>query len=315
MTFLVAFLVFACAACSSPQTPEPAAEPVPQPSLTPVRLPVERHGHRVERLPGGVLCCGGYAKSARGKGWDDRAVLWLGDGETEWRARAEMPVGRTFFGSAAVDGGIVAIANGIDRYDAAADLWRTCVPAGELPASHFGAAATSETAWVLGGYPLERSAFFEIDLASGKVARQEPPPGFQPGDHFHFVAALDGELHVVGGLDVKTFVARREHWIRRDGRWEAQAPPPAGLWSKFGGCAIRGGRLHLFGDFGHHVYDAAAKTWELRAPLPFPLVMPAAVVLGESIWILGGMRIEGSGPVLLCYDPAADRWEDRGAPR
>jgi hypothetical protein len=225
-----------------------------------------------------------------------------------------MPVPRTFFCSVVADDAVLAIGDGIDRYDPAADSWRTLVPAGQLPHSHFGAARVGDQIYVLGGYPPELSAFFAVELATGAVTRLPPPPGFQPGDHFHFVVELQGELHVLGGIDVGPFRARREHWILRDGAWLAQPTPPEGLWAKFGGHARIGGRLHLFGDFGHCAYDTVARTWERRAPLPFPLVMPAAVVRGGVLWILGGMRVDGNGDVLLAYDPELDHWRDLSPP-
>jgi hypothetical protein len=297
------FLPFLLAGCG--------AAPVAQPAWAPVPLPAARHGHRLEALPGGVLCCGGYGRGDEGtptRGTE--RVFWLGDGTRAWQRCADMPVPRAFFGSAADGAGALAIGDGIDRYDLAAGSWRTLVPAGQLPQSHFGAARVGGRVYVLGGYPLECSAFFAVDLATGAVTRQQPPPGFQPGDHFHFLVELQGELHVLGGIEIRPFRARREHWILRGGQWAAEPPPPEGLWAKFGSHANVDGRLHLFGEFGHYVYDPGFRTWTARAPMPFALVMPAVVVRDGVIWIVGGMRVEGEGPVLLAYDPRTDRWLD-----
>jgi N-acetylneuraminic acid mutarotase len=84
--------------------------------------------------------------------------------------------------------------------------------------------------------------------------------------------------------------------------------PPAGLWAKFAGSAVVGDRLHLFGDFGHHVFDAATGQWQTRAPLPFALVMPAVVARGGSIWIVGGERLDNTPIGIVEYEIAADRW-------
>ena len=279
------------------------------PRWQPVPLPQARHGHRVEAVSGGLLAFGGFAADASGER-DECACFWLGPGSAQWQRRADMRHGRAFFGSAVVDGSVFAIGEGVERYDAAADRWIEVVPAGALPRSHFAAAAVGRELFVLGGYPLEQSAFFAVDTASGAVRREEPPPGFTPGDHFHFLAELGGELHCAGGLDVATFAPRREHWVRRHDAWVALPAPPAGLWAKFGGQAVTGGRWYLFGDFGAYRYDPDAQQWTACAPWGRALVMPGVVAVGDAIWIVGGMQVEGHGNVLLEYRPAQDAWRD-----
>ncbi len=302
-------LLVAATACTGgarvapPPLPAPAAAAGP-----PARLPDARHGHRVEVVPGGLFACGGFGDADAADDRGARAAFWLADGGARWERCADMPLPRAFFGSAATADAVFAIGDGVDRFDLRARTWNTVIAPGALPRSHFATATLGDRAFVLGGYPLERSELVAIDLVQLTTERLAPPPGFEPGDHFHFLAPLRGELHVLGGLDVATFRPRREHWVRRGGRWLALPPPPAGLWAKFAGSAVVGDRLHLFGDFGHHVFDAVTGAWQQRAPLPFVVVMPATVVRGRSLWIVGGERIDNSPVGLLEYSIDADRW-------
>ena len=308
---LPTLLVFFAAACSAHG---PDAAPTP-PAAPPVPLPGSRHGHRVEALPGGLLALGGFGNANAADDRGARATFWLADGAPAWRRCADMPTPRAFFASVVHDGAVLAIGKGVDHFDVATTTWQPLVAPGTLPDSHFGAALVDGRIWVLGGYPLERSAFTEVDPVARTVERREPPPGFAPGDHFHFVVALRGELHVVGGLAAATFQPQRQHFVRRGGRWRALPPPPPGLWAKFAGSAVDGERLHLFGDFGHHVFDAAAGTWQARAPAPLALVMPATVARGGSLWVIGGVTLEHEPVGLLEYRVAADRWTQHDAPR
>jgi hypothetical protein len=291
---------------ASRESPDPAATAA---VLRPVPLPAERHGHRVERVSGGLLCCGGFG-AGEDRGMHD--TLWLAPGATHWRPRAPMIVGRAFFASVVIDDTLYAIGEGVERYDFAADRWTMIVPQGTLPRSHFAAAAVGRTIYVLGGYPVEQSGFFSVDVDRGTVRRLEPPPGFAPGDHFHLMVVIDGVLHVIGGIAGETFTLKTEHWTLGADGWRAQAAAPVGMWAKFAAQAVIGDRLFAFGDFGGYCFDAATNSWSRRAPLPLALVMPAAVVIDGTLWLIGGMRVDGiERAVFLEYDLAGDCFRDR----
>jgi hypothetical protein len=298
----VALVLLALGGCAATAT-------IPPPPLAPALLPIERHGHRVERVRGGLLSFGGF-----GDPWlpdrGARETWWLAPGATSWQRRADLSLEHSFFASAVVDGAVVAIGNGIERYDFERDRWELVVPAGALPRSHFGAAALGRTLFVLGGFPKELGELHVVDLESGTVRVEPSPPSFRPGDHFHFVQTLGGKLHVIGGLDGETFRPRREHWIRGERGWEAQPPPPEGLWAKFAVQAAVGDALYLFGDFGGWRLDAASGVWTSRSPPPEMLVMAPSAEIDGTLWVIGGMGVERPRRVLLAYDVAADTWRD-----
>lgn len=271
-------------------------------------LPDIRHGHCIVRLPGGLLCVGGFARGGTALEHSQRQALWLADDDTQWRPRADMPTERAFFACATIGGAAYAIADGIDRYDAAADRWTEVIAPAPLPHSHFAACAHDGGLYVLGGLPLERAGLRRVDVATQVVTDVAPPPGFAPGDHFHLLVSLAGELHAIGGLDGESFAPQHEHHVLRDGAWVTLPPPPVGIWTKFAAHAVHDGKLYVFGEFGGFCLDPAAGTWTPRAALPELLAMPATVSRGDSLWVIGGMAVAAPRIVLLRYDVATDEW-------
>jgi hypothetical protein len=276
-----------------------------------VALPVARHGHRIERIDGGLLAFGGFVQDSPDQDRGSRETWFLADGGTRWQRRADLNLGRAFFGSAVISGSVFAIGGGVERYDARADRWTTVIPDGALPQSHFAAAACDGRLWVLGGFPGTGTGMWEVDVQSASVTQVAPPPSFRPGDHFHFLCTLRSELHAIGGLDGERFEPRREHQVLRQGQWQPLPELPAGMWAKFAAQALHDGKLYLFGDFGGFCFDPEPCTWTAKSPMPFPLVMPAAVTLGDRIWIIGGMTTDRARVVLLEYDVREDRFSDR----
>jgi len=304
-------LLVSCSSRASAQAPAPARAASAR--LEVVALPAPRHGHRIERVDGGLLSFGGFG-DASVPDRETRQTFWLATGAKAWQRRADMNVGRAFFSSVTVDGVVHAIGEGVERYDAAADRWTSVLPADGLPRSHFAAAAVGRTIYVLGGYGAEGTEMSVIDLDGPKLRREAAPPGFDLGDHFHFVHALGGRLHVIGGLDGEKFEPQTEHWILTDVGWKAQPAPPPGLWAKFSVQAAVGDKLYLFGDFGAFCFDAKASSWTPRAKLEPMLVMPQAVGIEDVIWVIGGDQVEGSaGRLLLAYDIDKDSWRPAAA--
>lgn len=294
-TLPIVFLLAACGASSAP-------------SWSPVALPQARHGHRVEAIGGGLLAFGGFVPGEDGAG---RQTLWLGPGAAAWQPRAAMQRGRSFFASAVIDGEVYAIGEGVERHDAAADRWTVVCAAGALPRSHLAAAAVGREIFVLGGYPREQSGFWIVDVDDGAVRAAPPPPGFEPGDHFHFMACLDGELHVVGGLDAEAFAPQMAHHVREGDGWRALPPPPPGLWSKFGDGVVHRGEWFVFGEFGGHRFRSG-RGWRTCRGWEGMVAMPALVAIGDGICSLGGLAVEGPRrPLLRTYAFETDRWRER----
>ena len=232
-----------------------------------------------------------------------------------WRTLPPMTTARAFFGSVVSDGAVVALgAGGAERFDPARGAWEAFALDGPIPATHFGVVAIGGTAFLVGGFPAEAGAARSVDLRTGHVALLPPLPGFAPGDHFHAVAALGGELHVVGGLCGDPPSPQRTHWVLRDGQWRRLADAPAPVWMKFGCLAVVGDDLFVFTEECALAYSASTDSWRRVAPLEPATLMPAAVVREGAVEVLGGTTMDGSPLPRRRYKPGPDRWEVMEAP-
>jgi len=282
-------------------------------------LPASRHGHRAHVIGNDLFVFGGYSHGADERGMTDTWIQDLATGT--WRRGASLNQGKSFFSSVVADDALYAIGSSIERYDRAADRWDVVLEEGVFPETHFGAALIGRRIVAVGGYPIEQSGVRAFDLDTGEVVDLPGLPGFSPGDHFHFVAELRGELHVVGGLHVENFEPTAEHWVLDGDRWRPAAPPPEPVWAKFAIWAVLDDRLYVFAGFGEtrddalgptsgFRYDAHGDAWSVVAAPPELLVMPATVALDGRLFVLGG-DVLGDGPsptAVSVYDPEKDRW-------
>jgi hypothetical protein len=275
---------------------------------TVVPLPTVRHGHRIEVIAGGLVCCGGYAPGA-----DDhrtKETWWLGPGESVWRRRADMACGRAFHASTTFGGRVWAIGDGLASYDPAADRWQEWLPKGALPSSHFGAARVGNIVYVLGGEAQTRGRMYCVDLRAPSVAEVDAPPGSQPGDHFPFLVELQGKLHVIGGVDGQVTPLRR-HFVRDNETWRALPQPPDWLWAKFACTLVTGDSFYVFSYGKSHRFDVAAGAWHELPALRQAIVLPQAVQQGDLVHILGGFASDGeSCRVHHTFDLRRSVWTD-----
>jgi hypothetical protein len=289
----------ALAACLPLEHAEPGFEPIAAPQV--------RHGHRVERIAAGLLMFGGFIRGRSDEAHGQSCYL-LVPGDHQWHRCADMLRSRSFFSSVVIDDAVYAIGTDVERYDPARDRWTAITGADLLPDSHFAATAVGRRIFVLGGYPLERSGAFWVDIDTGEVRAAESPPGFLPGDHFHFLATLEGQVHVAGGLDGESFQTQPEHWVLHGSAWKPQTPPPDGLWAKFGGSVVHGQAWFLFGDFGGFRYSSR-DGWAPLTGWRDLIAMPALALVGNQIWSFDGLSSgAASGPRLQCYEIATDVW-------
>ncbi len=57
-------------------------------------------------------------------------------------------------------------------------------------------------------------------------------------------------------------------------------------------------------------YNVKTDTWEQKNDLPYPVFKPAAVVLNNQIFVLGGQVEEGCTDKILIYKAETDEWEE-----
>lgn len=293
-------LTLVAAGCATP----------PAPRAAPTALPDYRHGHRIEPVAGGYLCFGGFAATGENRGQTGCSILACDEPQPSWQPSQPLNHAHSFFASTIIDGAVFAIGEAVERHDSATDTWHAVVGPGKLPRSHFGATAVGDQIFVLGGFPKLGTGFHIVDSVSGEVTGAPPPPDFEHGDHFHYVCALAGQLHVFGGIAGKEFELRKSHWVRSGDGWIARAACPVGLWTKFAAHIVLDDRVYLFSDAGSYRYDPADDSWRELAKPPAMVAMPVAVSDGRDIWIIGGMQVDGRTRVFWHYDVATDRMTD-----
>ena len=135
-------------------------------------------------------------------------------------------------------------------------------------------------------------------------------------------AVTDGFLYVFGG-DEANFIE-----ARGDG-WKLDLTDPAATWRPvatmpfavdFAEAVVLGGKIYVpGGEYAHavsyvqraelQIYDPAADSWSLGAPMPVPSSHARAVAYDGQIWVLGGQKFDQIVlSQVVSYDPATDRW-------
>lgn len=276
-------------------------------------LPEHRHGHRAEFLAdGSLLVFGGFDDASRSGERGGRSS-WLLDPERgAWERVGDLERPMQFHGSTTREGVAFAISGHVERFDAERKAWDVVVPGDSMPRSHFAAATMGTRLVAAGGF---QNAI--ADLANGAVEPLPDYPGRNEQDHFSFVAALDGVLHVAGGYSGADFQPHARHWTWDGAVWSPRAPIPRPSSAKFAAWAAEpeSARLYAFDEAGGLVYDARSDAWSALPAPPWTgyLVMPACAVRDGYLYVLGGEQEGGKSHGVDVYDLRASAWIPAGA--
>lgn len=309
------WVLLACLATAACGTQPRAPHPTQTARRTLPPLDHERHGHHLHRLGDVVVCVGGFGDpSAPDRGARATWLLDLGAARPAWTRGPDLEAPKTFFGSAVVDGAIVAVGRGpIERWRPGDARWARVADGAGWPDTHLAAAGLDGVLYTVGGFPAEHATVRALDLSSRRSLDVPPLPDQEEGEHFHLTAVLDGALHVVGGLQGRA--PKTSHWRLQGGTWIPRAAAPHGVWAKFAVHGVVDGRWYVFTEAGGLCYDPVADAWTSRARLPLPwLAMPGCLALDGHLLALGGQAPEGDARGVWIYDPRADAWQ-REAPR
>jgi hypothetical protein len=266
-----------------------------------IRLRSGRHGHVVLPVEDGWLLCGGFAAESRNEDRGSHDAFWCDSKTHRWRELPPMNVGKAFFGAAVVEGRAYVVGGNIERFDPVEERWEVVCSEPALPTSHFSAACIDSKLLIVS------HRLFVFDTKTGKLASRDLWPTRRRGDHFHIVAALDGELHVIGGLDGETFDPRREHWVWNGTQWKQLADAPVAMFAKFSVVQVVERRLYVMSNDASYAYDAGQ--WTALARMPTTICMPGSIVASGKFQLVGGLTSDRSSP-RLTYDIASDRWSD-----
>jgi chitodextrinase len=139
-------------------------------------------------------------------------------------------------------------------------------------------------------------------------------------------AALDGKFYLVGGKTSTQHVASLYVYDPVSDSWAAGPDlSNAGGYPAVENPAVAayGGKLYVFGGStapfsgavdNAAVFDPATSSWTALAPMPTPRGGLRAEVVGDRIYVVGGLGADGASVASVeIYDPATDSWSV-GAP-
>lgn len=307
MAVLLPLLLLVLTGCGDPGV-GPSAVEWPR---DPAGLRYAAHGHEVLRVGDTLYAAGGFHVDARPSGRGTARLRSLRLPLGTWTDVAKLPVGRAFYGAARVGSDLYFVGESIDRYRPRDGTWKSWPLAGRLPKSHHGVVAFRKKLYILGGYPEAASRFQVFDPADGSLNELDAPPGFAPPDHLHVMAVLGDAIHVVGGIDGEVFEVGRAHVVFDGAKWSTHQDAPGPVWRKFGAACVVNGTLFVFGADRSLAYTSSTDTWRECAPMPFKLVMPAALPATDAVYVIGGRVVEGGGHGALRYDIASNTWSGK----
>jgi N-acetylneuraminic acid mutarotase len=133
------------------------------------------------------------------------------------------------------------------------------------------------------------------------------------------VAALDGQIVVVGGFDDRLTMLDTVHaYDPAQDSWSVLAPLPEALHHP--NLAVLDGQLHVAGALGgaflelgvHYVYDPAQDSWSSLPEMPDELAVgsAAAAVLDGQLHLVGGLRANRAVASHVRWDPGSGQWEE-----
>jgi N-acetylneuraminic acid mutarotase len=298
-----------CSAAVTDAAPEPPPASSPASAATGTwtalsPMPVAMAEVGVTALDGQFFLVGGTEQVEGGEPvYDSRRVMTYDPARATWQARADLPMGLSHVGVAALGGKVYAVGGFTDivhmnpqpvayEYDPTTDAW-TPLPELSTPRGSVAAVAAGGKLHVLGGRQADE--ILPIPL----------PPG-------------SPELFQTRGT-----VTTHQVYDPAAGTWSDAAPLP-GEGRDHVGVAVLDDRIHVVGGriadtddnlARHDVYDPATGTWSSAAPLPVPRSAGAATVVdGRLVYAGGECKPGGQGGTpnaysdVTAYDPATDTW-------
>lgn len=185
-------------------------------------------------------------------------------------------------------------------------------PRGEVASAVSHPPSGSPKLFVIGGIGGLGSTTRDVHVYDAAASEWNRAPSLPDGRHHAAAAGIGGTVYVSGGAKRATnWKPERNLWSLSAGAraWTLLPALPEGRMGHQM-VAIQG-RLYLIGGRGGAavlIYNAARKEWVRGASMPAPRDHLAAVVVGESIYAIGG-RDDNLLARVDVYDSAADTWE------
>lgn len=248
-------------------------------------LPLPHRNGKAVSSGGKIYFMGGYCPAT--KEWCESSNYEYDPEKDSWTAKARIPVGRSNFALVSLDRKIFAVGGdpvlpNNDLYLPDEDRWAGLAPL-SLPRQHIDGGLIGNQIYVVSGM------------------------GKDPD-------APDGSERVALTPTVEIYDLAADRWAM--GRPLPEARDGVQV-------AVVGGKLYAIGgglgpNKGRSIsaafqrYDPGAKAWESLPDLPFPILGPGIAVIGEDIFVVGGLTEElGSSMAsdkVCFFDVRRDRW-------
>lgn len=132
---------------------------------------------------------------------------------------------------------------------------------------------------------------------------------------------VDNKIYVMGGItSFKTITKKNEVYNAETNTWSEKVAIPT-LRNNPAVVAV-GSSIYVIGGAGSEksiwttvptveCYNTKTDTWSIKSDLPFPIFKPGAVVVNNTIVILGGQNQKGESiSSVLIYDIKHDTWKE-----
>jgi hypothetical protein len=242
-----------------------------------------------------------------------------------WTPCAQMPVKRSEFQAASLDGEII-VAGGfdagaeVDALDISLGVWRR-LPDLPNPVHHAGVAALVGRLYVVGGYSLvDGAAQARVQIYDPSAESWSQAASLSSGRGAFGCVAADGALYVLGGATEHLggpVVSAVDRYDPARDQWETVAELPTPREHLAAACLGKtiwtiGGRAN--GDESAEfaaaveVLDLASGTWRTLPDLPTPRAGLGAAAIEGVIATAGGERGELVFAEVEAFDPVLNAW-------
>jgi len=235
-----------------------------------------------------------------------------------WTRKADMPTGKTYFSTSAVNGKIYAIGgtraggqnhvSSVEEYDPATDTWTRKA---DMPTarSGFTTSTVNDKIYAIGGWvgsSTYLSTVEEYDPVTDTWTTKSRMPRVK---YVLSSSVVDGKIYAVGGyggnLSVEAYDPATDTWTRKANMPMARE---AGTSSVVNGrIYAMGGRPSLNGANISSVieYNATTDTWTMKANMPTPRTWLSSSEVNGKIYAIGGALTYLGAPLSTVeeYDP------------
>jgi len=287
------------------------------------------------RVPSGIP--GRYIKVYSNDGKGSNFI----DALSSWTFKKQSNLGRDSAAAVAFNGRIYLFGGYIyggmnctsaaESYDPKADSW-TDIASMPTPRATLTAAEAKGKIYVMGGYNDYSEQTLDVveayDPAKNTWETKAPLP--LPMS-FMKAVSLNGKIYVTGGSSSSYYPLNTLYMYNpQTDSWIQKASMNTARYEH--GAVVLNGKIYVFGGvnidiYGYpvylssgEVYDPATNTWSSIADMPIPLARMGATTDGRYIYAIGGTNSlgfwdwwywwYGGMPVVLCYDPATNTWQD-----